>query len=58
MAKKKNNLKFIVLLLFVILLFVIMMMSEKKESFTNLKENFDSLKQKNSCNTCKVRNQG
>lgn len=56
MAKKKNNYNNLIIIgiLLALVLLTYMTLSQKKEYFTNVKENFESLKEKNSCGTCSL----
>ena len=65
MARKKSNYSCMITMVGLVLsmafIFVTIMMSakpDKKEGFKNLKENFEAQREKNSCGTCRVRNQG
>ena len=58
MAKKKTNYMFILGILITILIIITTMKNlNSNEYFTNLKENFETMREQNSCGTCKVRNQ-
>ena len=60
MAKKKSsNLLFIGLVLLVCLLFITFMVSNNtKERFVNMKDNFETMRDNNSCGSCRLKNQG
>ena len=60
MAKKSkiSNLYLIFILCFLSMFFMYIMMTNEKETFSNIKENFEQIRKSNSCDTCKVRNQG
>ena len=63
MAKRKSKMDIsqIVIILVLIFCFVNFMMfvfPNKKEGFNNIKENFEEIRGKNTCGSCRVKNQG